>query len=141
MMAILSHNWLMSWRKKHIFINLSWHGGHGPLLSLFEDLEVLILHKSPIVWPDLSKTSAPFSEIKSPRQSRGLFVSLKFVKTQNHPSLYTIKDHIWPFFTNPLACSILQTFKKFFKSLAKSLKNLFKSFKLFKLFSKVWLTF
>ena len=49
MMAILSHKWLMLWRKKHIFINISWHGGYGPLLSLFEDLEVLILHKSPIV--------------------------------------------------------------------------------------------
>ena len=58
-MAIFSHKWLMLWRKKHIVINLSWHGGYGPLLSLFEDLEVLILHKSPIVWPGLSKTSAP----------------------------------------------------------------------------------
>ena len=48
-MAILSHKWLMLWRKKHIFINISWHGGYGPLLSLFEDLEVLILHKLPIV--------------------------------------------------------------------------------------------
>ena len=48
-MAILSHKRLMLWRKKHIFINISWHGGYGPLLSLFEDLEVLILHKSPIV--------------------------------------------------------------------------------------------
>ena len=49
MMAILSHKWLMLWRKKHIFINISWHGGYGPLLSLFEDLEVPKLHKLPIV--------------------------------------------------------------------------------------------
>ena len=48
-MAIFSHKWQMFWRKKYIFINLSWHGGYGPLLSLFEDLEVTILHKSPIV--------------------------------------------------------------------------------------------
>ena len=58
-MAILSHKRLMLCRKKHFFINISWHGGYGPLLSLFEDLEVPILHKSPIVWPGLSKTSAP----------------------------------------------------------------------------------
>ena len=60
-MAILSHNWLMSWRKKHIFINLSWHGGHGPLLSPFEGLEVPKLYRSSIVWPGLSKTPAPLS--------------------------------------------------------------------------------
>ena len=50
----------MSWRKKHIFINLSWHGGHGPLLSPFEGLEVPKLYRSSIVWPGLSKTPAPF---------------------------------------------------------------------------------
>ena len=61
MMAILSHNWLMSWRKKHIFINLSWHGGHGPLLSPFEGLEVPKLYRSSIVWPGLSKTPAPLT--------------------------------------------------------------------------------
>ena len=49
----------MSWRKKHIFINLSWHGGHGPLLSPFEGLEVPKLYRSSIVWPGLSKTPAP----------------------------------------------------------------------------------
>ena len=38
-MAILSHKWQMLWRKKYIFINISWHGGYGLLLSLFEDLE------------------------------------------------------------------------------------------------------
>ena len=60
-MAILSHKWLILWRKKYFFIHLSWHGGYGPLLSLFEDLEVPKLHKSPIVWPGLPKTSAPLS--------------------------------------------------------------------------------
>ena len=40
MMAIFSHKWLMLWRKKPIVINLSWHGGYGPLLSSFEVLEV-----------------------------------------------------------------------------------------------------
>ena len=31
--------------------NLSWHGGYGPLLSLFEHLEVPKIHRLPIVWP------------------------------------------------------------------------------------------
>ena len=48
-MAILSHKWQMLWRKKHIFINISWHMGYGPLLSLFEDLEVPKTDKSSIV--------------------------------------------------------------------------------------------
>ena len=39
--------------------NLSWHGGYGPLLSLFEHLEVPKIHRLPIVWPGLSKTPAP----------------------------------------------------------------------------------
>ena len=46
MMAIFSHKWLMLWRKKHIFINPSWQGGYGPILSSFEVLEVPILHRS-----------------------------------------------------------------------------------------------
>ena len=29
--------------------NLSWHGGYGPLLSLFEHLEVPKIHRLPIV--------------------------------------------------------------------------------------------
>ena len=49
MMAIFSHKWLMLWRKKHIVINLSWHGGYGPLLSSFEVLEVPKTHNSSIV--------------------------------------------------------------------------------------------
>ena len=48
-MAIFSHKWLMLWRKKHIVINLSWHGGYGPLLSSFEVLEVPKTDKSSIV--------------------------------------------------------------------------------------------
>ena len=48
-MAIFSHKWLMLWRKKHIVINLSWHGGYGPLLSSFEVLEVPKTHNSSIV--------------------------------------------------------------------------------------------
>ena len=48
-MAILSHKWLMLWRKKHIFINISWHGDYGPLLSLFEDLEVAKIDRLSIV--------------------------------------------------------------------------------------------
>ena len=57
-MAILSHKRLMLWRKKNIFINLSWHVGYGPLLSPFEVLEVPKIHNSSIVWPGLSKTPA-----------------------------------------------------------------------------------
>ena len=34
----------MLWRKKYIFINLSWHGGCGQLLSSFDDLEVPLPH-------------------------------------------------------------------------------------------------
>ena len=49
LMAIFSHKWLMLWRKKHIVINLSWHGGYGPLLSSFEVLEVPKTHNSSIV--------------------------------------------------------------------------------------------
>ena len=48
-MAILSHKWRMLWRKKHIFINISWHGGYGPLLSSFEVLEVPKTDNSSIV--------------------------------------------------------------------------------------------
>ena len=48
-MAILSHKWLMLWRKKHIFINISWQGGYGQLLSLFEDMEVPKTDNSSIV--------------------------------------------------------------------------------------------
>ena len=48
-MAIFSHKWLMLWRKKHIVINLSWHGGYGSLLSSFEVLEVPKTHNSSIV--------------------------------------------------------------------------------------------
>ena len=35
--------------------NLSWHGGYGPLLSLFEHLEVSEPHKSIITLPGLSE--------------------------------------------------------------------------------------
>ena len=56
-MAILSHQWLMLWRKKHIFINLSWRGGYGPLLSSFEVLEVPKTDNSSIVWRGLSTNS------------------------------------------------------------------------------------
>ena len=59
MMAIFSHKWLMLWRKKHIFINPSWQGGYGPILSSFEVLEVPILHRSSTFWPGLLKTPAP----------------------------------------------------------------------------------
>ena len=52
--AIFSRKWLMLWRKKYIFINLSWHGGYGLLLSPFEAPEV----PKTIVWPGLSKTPA-----------------------------------------------------------------------------------
>ena len=55
MMAIFSHKWLMLWRKKYIFINLSWHGGCGQLLSSFDDLEVPLPHKSFITLPVLSE--------------------------------------------------------------------------------------
>ena len=48
-MAIFSHKWLMLWRKKHIVINLSWHGGYGSLLSSFEVLEVPKTDNSSIV--------------------------------------------------------------------------------------------
>ena len=48
-MANFSHKWLMLWRKKHIFINLSLHGGYGPLLSSFEVLEVPKTDNSSIV--------------------------------------------------------------------------------------------
>ena len=57
MMAIFSHKWLMLWRKKHIVINLSWHGGYGPLLSSFEVLEVPKTDNSSIVWRGLSTNS------------------------------------------------------------------------------------
>ena len=46
MMAIFSHKWLMLWRKKYIFINLSWQGGYGLLLSSFKVPEVTKTDKS-----------------------------------------------------------------------------------------------
>ena len=49
LMAIFSHKWLMLWPKNHIFINISWHGSCGPLLSSFEVLEVPKTDKSSIV--------------------------------------------------------------------------------------------
>ena len=55
LMAIISHKWLIIWLKNDIFINLSWHGGCGPLLSLFEHLEVPFAHKSFITLPVLSE--------------------------------------------------------------------------------------
>ena len=60
-MAIFSHKWLMLWRKKHIVINLSWHGGYGPLLSSFEVLEVSKTHNSSIVWRHHSKSPVPLT--------------------------------------------------------------------------------
>ena len=54
-MAIFSHTWLILWLKNYIFINLSWHVGCGPLLSLFEHLEVPVPHKSFITLPVLSE--------------------------------------------------------------------------------------
>ena len=53
----------MLWRKKHIFINISWHGGHGPLLSLFEDLEVPKRDKSSIVWRHHSKSPVAYNSL------------------------------------------------------------------------------
>ena len=61
-MAIFSHKWLMLWRKKHIVINLSWHGGYGPLLSSFEVLEVPKTHNSSIVWRHHSKSPVPLRQ-------------------------------------------------------------------------------
>ena len=46
MMAIFSHKWLMLWGKKHIFINISWHGGYGLILSSFAVLEVPKINRS-----------------------------------------------------------------------------------------------
>ena len=62
MMAIFSHNWLMLWRKKYIFINLSWHGGCGQLLSLFDDLEVPLAHNFFVTLPGLSEQPVPFTK-------------------------------------------------------------------------------
>ena len=59
LMAIFSHKWLMLWPKNHIFINISWHGSCGPLLSSFEVLEVPKTDKSSIVWRHHSKTPVP----------------------------------------------------------------------------------
>ena len=56
---IFSHKWLILWLQKYLFINLSWHGGCGTLLSSFEDLEVPKTPKSSIFWPGLPKTPAP----------------------------------------------------------------------------------
>lgn len=55
LMAIFSHKWLMLWPKNHIFINISWHGSCGPLLSPFEHLEVPVPHKSFITLPNFSE--------------------------------------------------------------------------------------
>ena len=54
-MAIFSHNWLMLWRKKHKFINHSWHGGYALILGLFEQLEVSVPHNCFITLPGLSE--------------------------------------------------------------------------------------
>ena len=54
-----SHKWLILWLKKYIFISLSWHVGCGPLLSLFERLEIPILHISFITLPNLSEQPIP----------------------------------------------------------------------------------
>ena len=62
-MAILSHRWLMLWRKKHIFINISWHGGCGPLLSPFEHLEVPVPHKSFVTSPNFSEYPVPLTYV------------------------------------------------------------------------------
>ena len=51
----------MLWGKKHIFINLSWQGGYGPILSSFEVLEVPKRHRSSTFWPGLLKTLAPLA--------------------------------------------------------------------------------
>ena len=59
LMAIFSHKWLMLWPKNHIFINISWHGSCGPLLSSFEVLEVPKTDKSSIVWRHHSKSPVP----------------------------------------------------------------------------------
>ena len=48
-----------------------------------------------------------FSEIKSPRRSRGLFISLKFVKSQNHPSLYSKMQDYYRFGNSWLSSSAL----------------------------------
>ena len=70
MMAIFSHKWLMLWRKKHIFINPSWQGGYGPILSSFEVLEVPKLHRSSTFWPGLLKTPAP---LKTPGSFKNMW--------------------------------------------------------------------
>ena len=59
-MAIISHKWLIIWLKNDIFINLSWHGGCGPLLSPFEHLEVPVPHKSFITL--LFRVAGPFED-------------------------------------------------------------------------------
>ena len=69
-MAIFSHKWLMLWRKKHKFINLSWHGGYGLILSLFEQLEVSVPHNCFITLPGLSEKPVPLEgQTKSSEKS------------------------------------------------------------------------
>ena len=80
-MAILSHKWLMLWRKKHIFINISWHGDYGPLLSLFEDLEVAFIPIAwGVFWPIIQFRGRFFCSIWRP-------VILAVFYPQNHPFL------------------------------------------------------
>ena len=67
---IFSHKWLILWLQKYLFINLSWHGGCGTLLSSFEDLEVPKTNKSSIFWPGLPKTPAPLYMCAVWRKSR-----------------------------------------------------------------------
>ena len=89
LMAIFSHKWLMLWPKNHIFINISWHGSCGPLLSSFEVLEVPKTDKSSIVWRHHSKTPVP---LKKPRDGDNsttyrLYASASVVLVD--------KDHSW----------------------------------------------
>ena len=86
-MAIFSHKWLMLWRKKHIVINLSWHGGYGSLLSSFEVLEVPKTDNSSIVWRHHSKSPVPLEGVPFNRQTQTPTMKRKL------SDLYSTCDH------------------------------------------------
>ena len=110
----------MSWRKKHIFINLSWHGGHGPLLSPFEGLEVPKLYRSSIVWPGLSKTPAPLFPYVFPTLPFPAFPPLcpHMAIALCPPLLPNLNISLSPmmfYYRHLLSCSIKNFFQKSFQ--------------------------